>query len=59
MKGLAIHTANEAGLYPGPDYKFGWGLLNMYDAATVLKNALTSKNSSASNDLVYENVINN
>lgn len=54
MKALAIHTANEAGLYPGPDYKFGWGLLNMSDAATVLSNALTNKNSSTSSDLVYE-----
>ena len=59
IKALAIHTANEAGPSLGPDYKFGWGLLNMYDAATVLKNALISKNSSISNDLVYENVLNN
>ena len=36
IKGLAIHTANEAGLFPGPDYKFGWGLLNIGEAATVL-----------------------
>ena len=59
LKALAIHTTNEAGPSLGPDYQFGWGLLNMYDAATVLKNALNSKNSSASNDLVYENIINN
>jgi hypothetical protein len=57
IKGLAIHTANEAGLYPGPDYKFGWGLLNIGEAATVLSNALTNKNSSSSVDLVYENVL--
>ena len=59
IKGLAIHTANEAGLYPGPDYKFGWGLLNIGEAATVLSNALTNKNSSSSVDLVYENVLEN
>jgi hypothetical protein len=59
VKALAIHTANEAGLNPGPDYKFGWGLLNMFEAATVLKNALTTKNSNASSDLVYENTLNN
>ena len=59
VKALAIHTANEAGPNPGPDYKFGWGLLNMFDAATVLKNALTTKNSNASADLVYENSLNN
>jgi len=57
IKGLAIHTANEAGLFPGPDYKFGWGLLNIGEAATVLSNALTNKNSSSSVDLVYENVL--
>ena len=27
MRGLVIHTANEAGKNPGPDYEFGWGLL--------------------------------
>jgi hypothetical protein len=59
VKALAIHTANEAGLNPGPDYKFGWGLLNMFEAATALKNALTTKNGSTSNDLVYENILNN
>lgn len=59
IKGLAIHTANEAGLYPGPDYKFGWGLLNIGEAATVLNNALTSNNSSSSVDLVYENNLQN
>ena len=59
IKGLAIHTANEAGLFPGPDYKYGWGLLNIGEAATVLNNALTSNNSSSSVDLVYENVLQN
>jgi len=57
IKGLAIHTANEAGLFPGPDYKYGWGLLNIGEAATVLSNALTNTNSSTSVDLVYENVL--
>lgn len=28
LKGLVIHTALEAGNAPGPDYSFGWGLLN-------------------------------
>ncbi|TRZ82082.1 MAG: T9SS C-terminal target domain-containing protein [Sediminibacterium sp.] len=59
IKGLAIHTANEAGLFPGPDYKFGWGLLNIGEAATVLSSALTNNNSSSSVDLVYENVLQN
>jgi hypothetical protein len=59
VKALAIHTANEAGIYPGPDYKFGWGLLNMSEAASVLSNALSSKNSSSSVDLVYEKTLMN
>ncbi len=59
IKGLAIHTANEAGVAPGPDYKFGWGVLNDAEAANVLSNALSSKNSSTSVDLVYENTLQN
>jgi hypothetical protein len=55
VKALAIQTANEAGNFSGPDYKFGWGLLNMSGAASTLSNALSSNNSSASTDLVFEN----
>jgi len=36
LKGLVIHTANEAGGNPGPDYEFGWGLLNIKNAARVI-----------------------
>ena len=36
LKALAIHTADEAGGAPGPDYEFGWGLLNTNNAATVI-----------------------
>jgi hypothetical protein len=57
VKGLAIHTANEAGLYPGPDYKFGWGLLNISEAAEVLNTALTNNNSATSPHFVYENTL--
>ncbi len=57
IKALAIHTANEAGTAPGPDYKFGWGVLNMSEAANVLSNALTSNNGSTSTDLVYESTL--
>lgn len=38
LKGLAIHTADEAGENPGPDYKYGWGLLNAAAAAKMLSN---------------------
>ncbi|MCP3961105.1 MAG: S8 family serine peptidase [bacterium] len=36
MKALLIHTADEAGTTPGPDYAFGWGLVNTAGAADVL-----------------------
>jgi hypothetical protein len=35
-KAVAIHSADEAGANPGPDYTFGWGLLNTTKAAAVL-----------------------
>ncbi|MCP1994884.1 S8/S53 family peptidase [Flavobacterium sp. HSC-61S13] len=28
IRGIMAHTADEAGLFPGPDYQFGWGLIN-------------------------------
>ncbi len=34
-KGIVIHTANEAGDHPGPDYRFGWGLMNTLAIARV------------------------
>jgi alpha-tubulin suppressor-like RCC1 family protein len=37
LKGLIIHTADEAGTSVGPDYKFGWGLANFYEAAKLMK----------------------
>jgi hypothetical protein len=36
LKALAIHTADEAGTAPGPDYVFGWGLLNTLSAARLI-----------------------
>lgn len=57
VKGLAIHTANEAGLYPGPDYKYGWGLLNIAEAAQVLNTAFTNNNNTSSPHFVYENTL--
>jgi len=38
LRALVIHTADEAGLAAGPDYKFGWGLMNTHRAALVLTN---------------------
>ena len=36
IKALVIHTANEAGANPGPDYSFGWGLLNTLGAVNLM-----------------------
>jgi subtilisin-like proprotein convertase family protein len=38
IRALVIHTAREAGNSPGPDYKFGWGLMDSAEAASLIKN---------------------
>jgi len=52
LKGIIIHTADEAGPSAGPDYQYGWGLINMERAASVI----TSNNS---DQLINENVLAN
>ena len=36
LKGLATHTADEAGPAAGPDYGYGWGLMNTKNAAALI-----------------------
>jgi len=36
MKAVLIQTADEAGPDPGPDYMFGWGLMNTLKAANLI-----------------------
>ena len=36
LRALLIHTADEAGTAQGPDYAFGWGLLNTAAAADLI-----------------------
>lgn len=36
LKAVVLHTTDEAGAYAGPDYKFGWGLMNTLRAAQVM-----------------------
>lgn len=38
LRGLILHTADEAGTHPGPDFRFGWGLMNTERAAQVISN---------------------
>jgi len=42
LKALAIHTADEAGPSDGPDYKFGWGQLNVASMAFLLRDRLSN-----------------
>lgn len=41
LKALALHTAFDAGR-PGPDYVFGWGLLNAREAVELITEASSS-----------------
>ncbi|NCT95241.1 MAG: S8 family serine peptidase [Chitinophagaceae bacterium] len=56
IKGIAIHTADEAGSFSGPDYRFGWGLLNVQKGAAVISAFAADNNSATSPHLLYENV---
>jgi hypothetical protein len=37
MKAVLIQTADEAGSADGPDYEFGWGLVNTLEAAHLIE----------------------
>ncbi len=52
LKALVLHTADEAGPNDGPDYMYGWGLMNTSTAANVI----SSKDVSA---YILEDTINN
>ena len=43
LKALAIHTADEAGSGAGPDYSFGWGLLNTASAVQHIADTTGTK----------------
>ena len=42
LKALTLHCADEAGSYDGPDYTFGWGLMNTARMAEYISNEGTS-----------------
>ncbi len=50
MKALIINTADEAGTTDGPDYSFGWGLMNTETAALKIAEDDTT-------DVIYEGVL--
>jgi len=68
LKGLLIHTADDRG-HPGPDYRFGWGLINGLAAAELIRdhaanplkvrmteNLITSTNTTMSHEFVWDGV---
>lgn len=38
MRALTVHTADEAGPNPGPDYRFGYGVVNATRAVQLISN---------------------
>lgn len=61
LKGLAIHTADEAGTAAGPDYQFGWGLLNTAKAVRHVTDSGTNLmvEQVLANSATYSFVVNN
>ena len=53
LKALAIHTTKEAGSSPGPDYKYGWGLLDTKVAAELI--TFNQNNSESIQELTLNN----
>jgi hypothetical protein len=53
LRAILIHTADEAGSYPGPDYIFGWGLIDMVRAAGVI----TSDNTDHSQQIIESSLV--
>ncbi len=50
LKGILIHTADEAGPADGPDYQYGYGLIDMPKAASVISSNNTDQ-------LIQENIL--
>ncbi len=42
VRGLICHSAKEAGTNVGPDYEFGWGLLDVAKAAAIISGKNTN-----------------
>lgn len=53
LKGLVIHTADDLG-NTGPDYSFGWGLMNTEAAATHIKEQYDNSDA----DFIVEGLLN-
>lgn len=54
LKGIAIHTADDCGS-AGPDYSFGWGLMNTPSAARLITNNLAGDGHSQIKEVALPN----
>ena len=54
LRALAIHTTDEAGTFAGPDYVYGYGLLNVLRASSVITSSYANKT-----DTIMEKTLNN
>lgn len=60
LKAVMINSADEAGSAPGPDFKFGWGLINGASGVSVISNKNTSsimEDVTLNNNEVYQRQI--
>lgn len=60
LKGLVLHTADEAGSHPGPDITYGWGLLNARAAAetiTEIGNGSIMEENNLANGATYSKTV--
>ncbi|MBN1781160.1 S8 family serine peptidase [bacterium] len=55
LKALVIHTAREAGPGPGPDYQFGWGVMNTAGAVDLISMNAAAEVSPFIRELVLSN----
>ncbi len=54
LKGIAIHTADDCGA-TGPDYTFGWGMMNTPSAARLITNNLAGDGHSQIKEVALPN----
>lgn len=52
LRAIMIHTASEAGDYPGPDPQYGWGLMDAAKSAQVISDSKDKKAIVAERNLV-------
>lgn len=56
LKALIINTVDEAGNWQGPDYAFGWGVMNTERAAGVIQlETIDGENTHIFSDVIHQN----